>query len=118
MKWKDRTAATIANMVSGNFPTETTFFAYNSSICITHIWQDADTDYVHDGSTRWAWVANALVEILQEPHPNAHTPSDSFCRVIRTLMDPSDAINEGPDRPGALNALNLALAREGFEAFY
>jgi hypothetical protein len=33
-------------------------------------------------------------------------------------MDQGDAINEGPDRPGALKALNTALAREGFEAFY
>jgi hypothetical protein len=33
-------------------------------------------------------------------------------------MDQSDALNEGPDRPGALALLNIALAREGFEAFY
>jgi hypothetical protein len=117
MKWKDRTVEAIANMVCGNFPTETTFFIYRSSSYITRFFQDADTNYVHDGSTRWAWVANTLAEILQEPHPNAQTPSDSFCRVIRILMDPADAINEGPDRPGALNALNVALAREGFEAF-
>ena len=59
-----------------------------------------------------------LREILQEPHTNAQTPPDAFCRVIRTLMDPADATNEGPERPAALKALNVALGREGFEAFY
>jgi hypothetical protein len=38
--------------------------------------------------------------------------------VIRTLMDPGDAGNEGPERPGALALLNTTLAREGFDAFY
>jgi len=45
-------------------------------------------------------------------------PPETFVRVIRTLMDPGDAVNEGPARPGALALLNTALAREGFEAFY
>jgi hypothetical protein len=33
-------------------------------------------------------------------------------------MDPADAKDEPPDRPGALKALNVSLNREGFEAFY
>jgi hypothetical protein len=33
-------------------------------------------------------------------------------------MDQSDAVHEGPERPGVLALLNTALAREGFEAFY
>jgi hypothetical protein len=53
-----------------------------------------------------------------EPQHNATAPPDTFCRVIRTLMDQGDAVNEGPERPGALALLNTALAREGFEAFY
>jgi hypothetical protein len=60
----------------------------------------------------------ALVEILNEPHPNATTPPDAFARVIDRLMDPADAKDEPHERPGALAALNLHLAREGFEAFY
>jgi len=42
----------------------------------------------------------------------------AFARVIRRLMDQADALNEGPDRPIALERLNSALAREGYEAFY
>jgi len=118
MKWRDRTVEEIANIICGNFPAETSFFPYRSSSYITAFFRDADTDYVHDGSTRWAWVAGVIAEILNEPHRNAQTPPDTFCRVIRTLMDPADARNEGPERPGALKALNIPLAREGFEAFY
>jgi hypothetical protein len=33
-------------------------------------------------------------------------------------MDPADARNEGSEREGALKALNVALGREGFEAFF
>jgi hypothetical protein len=33
-------------------------------------------------------------------------------------MDPADCMSEGRDRPKALEQLNAALQREGFEAFY
>lgn len=115
MKWKQRTLDQIADMMCGN---EQSFFPYRSSSYITRFFRDADTDYAHDGSTRGWWVAKTLSEILEEPHPNAQTPPDTFCRVIRTLMDPEEATNEGPEREGALNALNATLKREGFEAFY
>jgi hypothetical protein len=89
-----------------------------SNVYLTEFFQDCDTDYRHDGSTRYRWVAETLAAILAEPHPNATTPPEAFLRVIRTLMDQEDALNEGVDRPGALALLNGSLAREGFEAFY
>ena len=52
------------------------------------------------------------------PHSNAQTPPPTFALVIELLMDPEDATNEGSDRKGALEVLNLSLAREGFEVFY
>lgn len=118
MKWRERTLEQIADMVCGNGPADEIFFPYRSSSYITRFFYDADTDYSHDGSTRNWWVAGTLAEILEEPHSDAQTPPDTFCRVIRTLMDPADATNEGPEREGALKTLNIALAREGFEAFY
>lgn len=118
MKWRDRTLDEIADLICGNEPASQSHFQYRSSSYITRFFRDADTDYAHDGSTRRAWVAATLAEILSEPHANAQTPPDTFCRVIQTLMDPADALNEGPDRPEALSLLNTALAREGFEAFY
>jgi hypothetical protein len=105
-------------MICGHFPAHQSFFPYRSSSYITRFFRDADTDYMHDGSTRSRWVADTLALILEEPHPNAQTPPDTFCRVIRTLMDTEEATNEGPEREGALQNLNGAIKREGFEAFY
>jgi len=120
MKWRDRTVEEIAEMICIPQGTDgRSFFKYRSSSYITRFFRDADTDFVHDSAfSRASWAADALRKILEEPHADEHTPSDTFCRVIRILMDPGDAVNEGPERLGALRKLNTALAREGFEAFY
>lgn len=118
MEFKERTLMAIADMICGNFKAEDSYFIYRSSSYLTRFFQDCDTEYIHDGSTRNYWVANTLRQILAEPHPNAHTPPATFSRVIQALMDPAEAHNEGSDRPGALSLLNSAIAREGFEAFY
>jgi len=91
---------------------------YRSSSYITDFFQDCDADYVHDGSTRNYWVASTLKEILAQPQPGPNIPPEAFARVIGHLMDQGDALNEGPERSGALALLNGALTREGFEAFY
>jgi hypothetical protein len=118
MEFKQRTLRELANMICGNFEADKSFFVYRSSSYLTQFFQDCDTDYAHDGSTRYAWVAEALKSILNEPQPNPTAPPDAFSRVIRVLMDQGDAVHEGPDRPNALSLLNTALAREGYEAFY
>jgi hypothetical protein len=118
MEFKRRTLKQIADMICGNFKAEESFFRYRSSSYLTEFFQDCDTDHRHDGSTRNSWVAATLREILAEPQSSANTPPESFSRVIRTLMDKGDAVNEDAEREGALALLNAALAREGFEAFY
>ena len=118
MQFKVRTLDALADMVCGNFPQDTTHFVYRSSTFLTRFFQDCDTDYEHDGSTRGIWVAEVLKKMLAEPAPGAHLVPPAFAAVIRVLMDPEDARNEGPDRPGALALLNGQLKREGFEAFY
>lgn len=118
MDFKKRTLMQVADMICGNFKSEESFFRYRSSSYLTEFLQDCDTDYEHDGSTRNYWVAETLREILAEPQPDVNTPPEAFARVIRTLMDQGDAVNEGAERKGALALLNAALAREGFEAFY
>lgn len=105
-------------MICGNPRPEEGFFVYRSSSYLTRFFQDCDTEHVHDGSTRNQWVSDTLRQILAEPHPDAWTPPIAFSHVIRALMDPADAQQEGSDRQGALAQLNIALAREGFEAFY
>jgi hypothetical protein len=118
MKWKIRTLDQIADMICGNDSRDGKYFPYRSSSVITRFFRDADTDYTHNDSTRASWVASTLAEILKEPHPDEQTPPDAFCRVVQVLMDLSDATDDDPEREGALKALNAALAREGFEAFY
>lgn len=118
MKFKRRTLDQLADMICGNFNVDESLFPYRSSSYITKFFQDADTDYVHDGSTRKSWVAATLEKILNEPQVDAQTPPDAFQRVIVTLMDQSDATNDEQNRPKALEMLNVALAREGFDAFY
>lgn len=116
MKWRQRTLEEIANFICGN--EQSGPFVYRSSSYLTRFFQDADSDYVHDGSTRYAWVASVLEQMLREPHPDAQTPPDSICRVIATLMDIGDATNSDPNRSLALKQINGALQREGFEGFY
>jgi hypothetical protein len=118
MRFKRRTVMQLADMICGNFPQEESFFVYRTSSQLTEFFWDIDTDYAHDGSTRQYWVADCLEEILSEPQPGTNTPSDTFARVIASLMDPADAMNEDNRRDGALEQLNAALAREDFEAFY
>lgn len=118
MEFKDRTLHQIADMICGNADAVANLFPYRSSSYITQFFEDCDTEYRHDGSTRKWWVASTLRTILAEPQPAPNVPPETFARVIRRLMDVGDALNDGLDRPGALSLLNSALAREGFEAFY
>jgi len=119
MEFKQRTLIQIADMICGNFDQEKSpLFVYRSSSRLTEFFMDCDTDYVHDGSTRNAWVAEALRAILAEPQPGPNTPPDTFARVVDRLMDQTDARNEGYERPGAMAMLSAALTREGFEPFY
>lgn len=119
MEFKRRTLSQLADMICGNqVDGKPIPFRYRSSSYLTQFFEDCDTDYVHDGSTRNAWVYDRLVEILQEPHPDLRTPPDTFCRVIRVLMDKEDATGDDANRTQALERLNAALGREGFAAFY
>lgn len=120
VKFKTRTLTQLGDLICGNTsPDETPYFRYRSSSYLTEFFQDIDTEYQHDGSTRHRWVADVLAQILdEEPHASPNTPPDTFARVIQRLMDQEDALNEEADRPQALAQLNAVLAREGYEAFY
>lgn len=94
-----------------------TYFPYRSSTYLTEFFQELDTDWTHDGSTRHRWVADVLQQMLAEPHDGPTRPPETFCRLIDQLMAPGDATGEDQDRANALRHLNVVLAREGFEAF-
>jgi len=114
MKWKNRNLRELAHIVCGDADN----FRYRSSSYITEFFEDCDLDYVHDGSTRWAWVASRLEEVLALPSPNPTVPPDAFIKIIRGALDKGDAQDGDSDRSKALAQLNIVLAREGWEAFY
>jgi hypothetical protein len=114
MKWKKRNIRDLARIVCG----DAEHFRYRSSSFITEFFEDCDLDYVHDGSTRWSWVAGRLEEVLDMPCPSSSMLPDAFIRIIRSVLDKSEAQEDDPDRCKALFALNVVLAREGWEAFY
>lgn len=116
MKWKARTTEQVAELICGD-NTEG-YFRYLTGPNLTRFFRDAETEFFHDGSTRRFWVADVLQKILDLPSSNPLMPSDAMLRVIRLLMDSEDAFNEKPPRLNALKALNGAIKREGFEAFF
>jgi len=120
VKFKSRTLSQLAEMICGNSgEDETPVFKYRSSYYLTEFFQDVDTEYQHDGTTRHRWVTDVLATILEEePQASPTSPPDTFVRVIQRLMTQEDALNEEADRPAALARINSALAREGYEAFY
>ena len=125
MRFRRRNLEAIGDLICGNLGSaepisdaEPKYFPYRSSMYITEFFQELDTDWTHDGSTRHRWVADVLESMLAEPHDGPAHPPEVFCRLIDHLMSSGDAMNEGPDRPNALRQLNDVLAREGFEAFY
>ena len=125
MRFRRHNLEDLADLVCGNIGSDSPregeaprYFRYRSSSYITRFFQELDTDWAHDGSTRHRWVADVLAAMLREPHPGPTQPPEIFCRVIDHLMSPADALNEGADRTNALQLLNEILNREGFEAFY
>lgn len=105
-------------MICGDYSDAESFFVYRSSKYLTEFFEDVDTDYAHDGSTRATWVQATLSDILLENTYADNELPDAFLRVIQRLMDRSDAKNESEDRSGALALLNSVLTRDGLQAFY
>lgn len=114
MKFKNRNLRALAEMVIG----DNDKFRYRSSSYITQFFEECDLNFVHDGSTRWAWTTERLAELLSEPQEAPNTLPPRFVHVFRILMQKADAADNDPDRMSALAELNKPLSREGFEAFY
>ena len=114
VKFRDRNTRVIAECIIG----DQQYFTYLSSSKITRFFEECDLEYAHDGTTRWAWTQDVLVELLSQPTPAPYPLPDQFVHVLRTLMDKSDAADDDPDRSKALETLNGPLRREGFEAYF
>ncbi|GFM38273.1 hypothetical protein [Desulfovibrio psychrotolerans] len=114
MKWKMKTLRELGAIICGDVG----FFKYRSSYFITEFFNDCGLDYTHDGTTRAAWVADRLGDVLALPQTNPAILPDAFVRIIRSVLDKSEAHDGDKDRSKALAALNVVLKREGWEVFY
>ena len=82
MKFRRRNSEALADLVCGNLGSDTPrpseeprYFPYRSSMYITEFFQELDTDWTHDGSTRHRWVADVLDSMLAEPQRRAGASS-------------------------------------------
>ena len=69
ISFKERSLRQLGDLICGNADGEKTVFVYRSSSRLTEFFEDCDTDYRHDGSTRVYWVAETLRGILAGPIP-------------------------------------------------
>ena len=114
MRFKSRNLRELAEIIIG----DNEKFPYRSSSYITQFFEECDLDFVHDGSTRWAWTSERLEELLKDPQDVPNTLPPRFVHVLRVLMHKADAKDDDPDRTIALSELNRPLSREGYKAFY
>jgi hypothetical protein len=113
VKFKRRNLRELADAVIG----DAEHFPYRSSMYITEFFEECGLPFEHDGSTRWRWTSERLEELLSEPHRQNVLP-ERFVNVFRVLLQKSDAQADDPDRSLALDAINRAFKREGYEAFF
>jgi len=93
MKFKSRNLRALASMVVGDVD----YFPYRSSSYITQFFEECDLEFVHDGSTRWAWAAERLGELLEEPQSQPNALPDRFVHLLRVLMQKADAERTTPE---------------------
>jgi hypothetical protein len=97
----------LSEMICGDNPFD--FFPYRSSSYLTRFFVDLDLDYVHDGSTRRAWVRNVLEELNNKQSPPI-MPSLELIKVIENLLHPDHfAFDEKVDHEKAIEAVSTIL---------
>jgi len=76
MKFRRHNLEDLADLICGNPGSdspnegeEPRYFRYRSSSYITRFFQELDTDWTHDGTTRHRWVADVLEAMLADPTP-------------------------------------------------
>jgi hypothetical protein len=98
----------LAEMICGNPPLD--YFPYRSSSYLTGFFVDLDLDYIHDGSTRSAWVFEVLKEIDAKQSVAPGMPSKEMVSVIERLLHPDNFLfNQNLDRPKAVEAVKACL---------
>jgi hypothetical protein len=114
MEWKPRNLRELGQIGCGDADN----FHYRSSKYITQFFEDCDLNFVHRGETRADWCADRIRDVLAMPHSSSAKPPDAFLKIIRRVLAKDEPQEGDNDRLKALAALNIVLARQGWEAFY
>jgi hypothetical protein len=119
MKFKQRTVWAIADMICGNTETGKSRFSRIAAAASLPASPPIAIRTMFTTARRVAPGCLAFWKPFFRSRSQAQTYlRKTFARIIRVLMDQGDATDGDPRREKALAALNVALAREGFEAFY
>jgi len=116
-----RTLTDLAEMIcgsAGGAAFDRQHFPYRSSTYLTEFFANCDMNFVHDGTTRKWWVLGVLEKLNVSPASNPQLPSDGLVRVIQELLDAGEFERSKFDRSAALQALNVAVARDGLQAYF
>lgn len=114
MEWKKRSLRELGQIVCGDDP----LFHYRSSKYITQFFEDCDLEFIHKGETRPDWCADRIKDILSMPVASSTVPQDALLKLIRRVLDKTEAKEGDANQDKALAKLNGVLAREGWQAFY
>ena len=95
MKLKPSTVHLLADMVTGGSgsmgPNDEYAargpFRYRRGNDLTTFFVQADTEHVHDGTSRVPWAKDVLAKINEELASNPELPSDSMIRVLQDVHD-------------------------------
>lgn len=102
----------LAEMICGNIPFD--HFPYRSSSQLTKFFFDLDLEYVHDGSTRSAWVQETLEELNEKNDSQEKLPSRDLIRVIILLVNPDYFLfDEKLNHLKAIEDVNKAIKSSG-----
>lgn len=102
----------LAEMICGNIPFD--HFPYRSSSQLTKFFFDLDLEYVHDGSTRSAWVQETLDELNEKNDNGEKLPSRDLIRVIILLVNPDYFLfDEKLNHQKAVEDVNKAIKSSG-----
>lgn len=111
MRLKDSAIGNLARMICGDEPF--TYFPYRSSSYLTTFFEGINLDYVHDGSTRYWWVREVLVQLNNIGDEHSKYLSEEIVSVIEHLLDSNQFMFEQKtDYDKAIESVSKVLKQQ------
>lgn len=114
MELKPSALSKLADMICGNASFQ--YFPYRSSSFLTKFFVELDLEYVHDNSTRNAWVESVLKQLNKKVDPESPLPSIELQKVISSLVNPDHFLfDDNFDHKKAVEDVNKVLKSSGLK---